>query len=122
MQLTHHFTVPIGADQAFRVLRDIERVAPCMPGATLDAGTGDEFTGTVKVKVGPMQITYRGEARFIDVDEAARTAAIEAKGKEMRGAGTAAAVVRATLQEQGPDSTLVTVKTDLNVTGKPAQF
>ena len=122
MELTHTFTVPVGVEQAFAVLRDIQRVAPCMPGAALDSVSGDEFTGTVKVKVGPMQITYRGEARFVDVDEAAKTAAIEAKGTQIRGAGTASALVRATLQEQGADSTLVTVQTELNVTGKPAQF
>ncbi|HEY7050061.1 MAG TPA: SRPBCC family protein [Jatrophihabitantaceae bacterium] len=121
MQLEHSFTVPVGVEEAWRVLLDIERVAPCMPGASLDSVDGDRFTGTVKVKVGPIGLTYKGKASFVEKDEAARRAVIDAQGKDARGNGTAAAKVAATLQSEG-DSTRVDVVTDLNITGKPAQF
>lgn len=122
MELTHEFEVPVAADRAYEVLTDIGRIAPCMPGATLDAVEGDEFTGSVKVKVGPVQLTYRGTARFAERDAEARTATIEARGQEARGSGTAQATIRATLTEKGPDLTAVTVHTDLAITGRPAQF
>jgi len=121
VQLTHSFRVPAPVDEAWAVLRDIERIAPCMPGATIDAVDGDRFTGGVKVKVGPITVTYRGDAEFVDVDEQRHRAAIEAKGKETRGTGTARATVHAELRAVG-DETEVTLVTDLNVTGKPAQF
>lgn len=121
MQLEHSFTVPVPVDEAWKVLRDVERVAPCMPGATLDSVDGDEFTGSVKVKVGPITVTYRGSARFTDIDDAAHKATIEAQGKETRGSGTARASVTATMV-QGDGETEVTMTTDLAITGKPAQF
>lgn len=121
MQLDHTFTVPVGADEAFRILRDIERIGPCMPGATITSAEGEEFAGKVKVKVGPIQVTYQGTARFVSVDEAARTAVIEANGKEARGPGTARATITASCEERG-DETEVHVRTDLAVTGRPAQF
>jgi carbon monoxide dehydrogenase subunit G len=92
-----------------------------MPGATLLTVDGDEFTGTVKVKVGPIQVTYKGQAKFVEKDDGAHRAVIEASGKEARGAGTAAATVTTQLLSDG-DATKVTVSTDLNVTGRPAQF
>ncbi len=121
MELEHTFTVPVTADEAFTILRDIRRIGPCMPGATIESVDGDTFTGSVKIKVGPIQVAYRGEAAYTEVDEAARTAVIEAKGKETRGAGTANATIRARLEEQG-DATQVHVVTDLAITGRPAQF
>lgn len=121
MELTHSFTVPVGADETFEILRDIERIAPCMPGATVDSVDGEEFTGRVKVKVGPMQITYRGKARYAEVDPDNHRAVIEARGQEMRGSGTANATITATLNEKG-DETDVTVVSKLLVTGRPAQF
>lgn len=121
MELTHHFDVPAGAAAAWDVLTDIERIAGCMPGATIENVEGDTFTGSVKVKVGPMQLTYRGNARFVESDAAARTATIEAAGRETRGAGTAKATVRAQL-EPADIGTHVTLVTDLAVTGRPAQF
>jgi uncharacterized protein len=121
MELEHEFTVPVPAEDAWRVLLDIERVAPCMPGATLEAVDGDEFRGRVKVKVGPIQVTYTGTARFVEKDEAKLRAVIEARGKEVRGAGTAAMTVTAAFHEQN-GSTRVTAATDLAVTGRPAQF
>ena len=121
MQLEHSFTIPAGVDDAWRVLLDIERIAPCMPGATLDSVQGDDFTGSVKVKLGPIALTYKGKASFIEKDEAAHRAVIDAQGRDARGNGTAQAKVTTTLQPDGT-KTEVKVLTDLTITGKPAQF
>jgi carbon monoxide dehydrogenase subunit G len=121
VQLENSFTVPVPIDEAWRVLLDIERIAPCMPGAALDSVTGDDFTGRVKVKLGPINLTYQGKASFVEKDEAAHKAVIDARGKDQRGNGTAAAVVTAKLKPEG-DATRVDVLTDLNITGRPAQF
>jgi carbon monoxide dehydrogenase subunit G len=121
MELSHSFTVPVPLDQAWDVLLDVERVAPCMPGATLDSVDGDDITGKIKVKVGPISMTYAGKAHFTERDRAAGVVVLEAAGKETRGAGTASATVRSELTGTG-NETHVTVLTSLNVTGKPAQF
>jgi carbon monoxide dehydrogenase subunit G len=121
LQLEHSFTVPAGIDDAWKVLLDIERVAPCMPGAALETIDGDDFTGTVKVKLGPIALTYKGKASFVEKDEATHRATINAQGRDARGNGTASAKVTATLTDQGGD-TKVDVVTDLDITGKPAQF
>jgi len=121
MELEHSFTVPVPVDQAWDVLLDVERVAPCMPGATLDTVDGDEIKGRIKVKVGPISITYAGTARFTERDRDAGVVTLEASGKETRGSGTAAATVRSELHGQD-GQTEVTVHTSLNVTGRPAQF
>jgi carbon monoxide dehydrogenase subunit G len=121
MELEHSFTVPVPQSRAWDVLLDAERVAPCMPGATLDSVDGDEIRGRIKVKVGPINMTYAGTARFIERDEELGVVTLEATGKETRGAGTASASVRSVLEDRGPE-THVKVLTTLNVTGKPAQF
>ncbi len=121
MQLENSFTVPVPIDEAWRVLLDIERIAPCMPGAVLDSVEGDAFTGRVKVKLGPIALTYAGKASFVEKDEAAHRAVIDAKGKDQRGNGTAAATITAKLLGEG-STTRVDVLTDLNITGRPAQF
>jgi carbon monoxide dehydrogenase subunit G len=121
VELQHSFSVPVDVDRAWAVLVDIEQVAPCMPGAALDTVDGDEFTGSVKVRLGPIGITYKGKARFVEKDEAAHRAVIDAQGKDARGNGTASATVTATLHPQD-DGTRVEVNTDLAITGKPAQF
>ncbi|SDC21543.1 Carbon monoxide dehydrogenase subunit G [Geodermatophilus telluris] len=121
MQLENSFTVPVPVDEAWRVLLDIERIAPCMPGAALDSVEGDSFTGRVKVKLGPINLTYQGKASFIEKDEAAHKAVIDGRGKDQRGNGTAAALITAQLKDEG-SSTRVDVLTDLNITGRPAQF
>ncbi|MBG0827878.1 SRPBCC family protein [Planomonospora sp. ID67723] len=121
MRFEHEFTVPVPVEQAWAVLLDVERVAPCLPGAVLDTVDGDSFTGRMKVKVGPITVTYRGEARFEDVDKDAHALTVKASGKEARGSGTAGATVTARLHPEGAD-TRVTVGTSFNVTGRPAQF
>src|SRR5262249_47543699 len=121
MELEHSFTVPVPKSRAWDVLLDVERVAPCMPGATLDSVDGDEIRGRIKVKVGPINMTYAGTARFVERDKDAGVVTLEASGKETRGAGTASASVKSVLEDRGQE-THVNVLTTLNVTGKPAQF
>ena len=121
MELEHSFTVPLPEERAWEVLLDVERVAPCMPGATLDSVDGDEIKGRIKVKVGPIAMTYAGTARFTERDPSAHVITLEASGRETRGAGTASATVRSMLEGQDGE-THVIVHTSLNVTGRPAQF
>jgi uncharacterized protein len=121
VQLEHSFTVPMGIDEAWRILLDIERIGPCMPGAVIESVDGDDFTGSVKVKLGPINLTYKGRASFIEKDEANHRAVIDARGRDARGNGTASAKVTADLSESG-STTTVHVATDLDITGKPAQF
>jgi carbon monoxide dehydrogenase subunit G len=123
MELDHSFTVPVPPDQAWDVLLDVQRIAPCMPGATVDTVDGDDVAGRLKVKVGPVSLTYKGTATFKERDSSDRSLLVEASGKELRGAGNASATVRAALQpDNEPDATLVTLHTTLSVTGRPAQF
>ncbi|MGI9016093.1 MAG: SRPBCC family protein [Euzebya sp.] len=121
MELTHTFTVPVPPEQAFVVLQDIQRIGPCMPGATIDSVDGTAFTGTVKVKIGPIKVTYQGEAEYSEVDSDSMTAVINARGKESRGSGTANATITAKLTKVA-DGSEVHVVTDLAITGRPAQF
>ncbi|MFI5659500.1 SRPBCC family protein [Streptomyces sp. NPDC051684] len=120
MQLDHTFTVPAAPDDAWKLFHDLGRVAPCMPGAVLDTLDGDTFTGRVKVKVGAVQMSYHGEGA-VTRDEAARSMRLDLSGSETRGAGTAAATVTAELLAD-PAGTRVRVRTDLDITGRPAQF
>ncbi|GAA3094569.1 SRPBCC family protein [Streptomyces echinatus] len=121
MELQHEFTVPVPVDEAWPALLDIERVAPCLPGATVEEYDGRTVTGSVKVKVGPVTVTYRGTAVFEEQDESAHRMVLVASGRETRGQGTARATVTAELS--GRDGgTAVSVRTDLTVTGRPAQF
>ena len=123
MELDHSFTVPVPPDQAWDVLLDVERIAPCMPGATVDEVDGDVVNGRIKVKVGPVSLTYKGTAKFIERDPEARVAVVEASGKETRGAGTASATVRASMvPDPSGSGTQVSMHTTMNVTGRPAQF
>jgi carbon monoxide dehydrogenase subunit G len=123
MEMDHSFTVPVSPDRAWDVLLDVERIAPCMPGATVDEFDGEVVTGRIKVKVGPVSLTYRGTAKFTERDADAKVIVLDASGKETRGAGTASATVRATLEsESGGAATKATMHTTMNVTGRPAQF
>ncbi len=123
MELDHSFTVPVPPDRAWDVLLDVKGIAPCMPGATVEEFDGEVVTGRIKVKVGPVSLTYRGTAKFIERDPDAQVVVVEASGKETRGAGTASATVRASLEpESSGAATKVTMHTTMNVTGRPAQF
>jgi carbon monoxide dehydrogenase subunit G len=121
VEMQHHFTVPVPVDVAWPALLDPERVAPCMPGATLTRAEGSEFAGSVKVRLGPISLLYKGTGNFTEVDADARRVVIDASGKDSRGNGTASATVTAVLTDQG-GSTEVRVDTDLKVTGRPAQL
>ncbi|HEY0807950.1 MAG TPA: SRPBCC domain-containing protein [Pseudonocardiaceae bacterium] len=121
MRLEHQFSVPAPPEAVWAAVIDPERVAPCMPGATLTEVDGAEFSGGVKVKLGPVSLLYKGSGQFLETDEQARRVVIKAAGKDSRGNGTASATVTVTLTEDN-GGTKGTVVTDLTVTGKPAQF
>ncbi|MCE1179331.1 MAG: SRPBCC family protein [Micrococcales bacterium] len=122
MELTHSFTVPAPIEQAWATFMDLEQVGSCFPGATVTEVDGDSFKGTVKVKLGPIALMYAGSGTFVEKDESAHRAVIEAKGKDKRGNGTAGATASIQLTEEGPGQTRADVRTELHVTGKPAQF
>ncbi|HEX2773724.1 MAG TPA: SRPBCC family protein [Micromonosporaceae bacterium] len=123
MQLAYEFTVPVPPSEAWTVLLDLERVVPCLPGAALTSFDGESFVGTVRVKLGPVNLSYQGKGRFASRDEDAGRVVIEASGREARGGGTAAATATMTLRPGAEEaSTVVTVQADLSVTGRPAQF
>jgi carbon monoxide dehydrogenase subunit G len=123
IELDNSFTVPVPPEQAWDVLLDVERIAPCMPGASVTSVEGDEIAGQVKVKLGPLSLSYKGTAKFTEKDPASHTIAIVATGKETRGAGTASATVHASLKpDDAEGQTTVSIHTSLNVTGRPAQF
>ena len=121
MELNNEFRVAVPAAKTWEVLTDVERVAPCLPGATLLSVDGDEFTGAVKVKVGPITVSYKGDAAFLEKDASAQRVVLKANGKETRGNGNAAAIVTAQLKDEG-DATSVVITTDLTISGKAAQF
>jgi carbon monoxide dehydrogenase subunit G len=121
MDLRHEFTVPATLEETWDAFNDIESVAECFPGATVNSVEGDTFQGSCKVKLGPIALVYNGSGTFVEKDETARRMVIDAKGKDKRGNGTAGAHVTATMTQEGT-STRVEVLTDLNITGKPAQF
>jgi carbon monoxide dehydrogenase subunit G len=122
MELEHRFTVPAGLEETWAHFNDIEGVAGCFPGATVTEADSESFSGTVKVKLGPIALVYNGSGTFLEKDEAAHRLVIDAKGKDKRGNGTAGAVVTAVMSEAGLGSTEVAVTTDLSITGKAAQF
>jgi hypothetical protein len=122
MKIDNEFTVNVPVDEAWQVLTDLERIAPCMPGAQLTGRDGDAFLGKVKVKVGPVISEFAGTASFIEKDDATHHAVIDAKGRDSRGAGNASAIITAQLRADGDDRTVVSVETDLKISGKLAQF
>ncbi|KQU64619.1 SRPBCC family protein [Phycicoccus sp. Root101] len=122
MELSHTFTVPASVDETWSTFMDLQEVGSCFPGATVTEVTDAGFSGTVKVKLGPIALVYSGSGSFIERDDAAHRAVIEAKGKDKRGNGTAGATVTIQLTDAGDGNTRADVQTDLNVTGKPAQF
>lgn len=121
MELTNDFEVAVPVEQAWAVLTDVERIAPCLPGAQLQEVEGDEYRGIVKVKVGPITAQYKGAASFVEKDDVNHVAKLKADGRDTRGNGNANALITATLVPAG-DGTKVSVVTDLQITGKVAQF
>ena len=122
MQLENSFTIDAPIEKAWKALNTPETVAPCFPGATLTEYEGDSFTGTVKVKLGPISLTYKGKGVYKERDDAAHRVVIDATGRDSRGNGTAEATVIGTMVAEGPDKTSVTMITDMKITGRPAQF
>ena len=121
MDLTHRFSVPAQIDEAWNAFNNLEGLAPCFPGATITSIEGDEFTGSVKIKLGPVALLYNGSGRYVERNDADHRVVIEARGKDKRGNGTATAIVTASFAESG-EQTDIEVLTDLAITGKPAQF
>lgn len=122
MDLENSFEVAADRATAWRVLNDVERIAPCLPGAQLEEIDGEEYKGNVKVKVGPVTAQYKGKATFIEQNEAEGKVVIKGAGRDSRGAGNANALITATLHEIDANNTRVDVHTDLSITGKAAQF
>ncbi len=122
MELTHSFSVPVDVPTAWAAFEDISSVAECFPGAVVTSVEGDVFQGTCQVKLGPVALQYSGSGTFVERDEAGRRLVLDAKGRDKRGNGTAGAHVTATFEEESPSSTRVQVVTELQITGKPAQF
>ncbi|WP_109530487.1 SRPBCC family protein [Nocardia aurea] len=121
MKLDNTFTIPVPAAQAFPVLLDLERLAPCVPGATITSKEGDDYHGKIKVKLGPVGLSYSGVIKVVFQDEDGGIAVLEGRGRETRGNGTAKATITCRLVETD-GITEVFVDTDLAITGKPAQF
>jgi carbon monoxide dehydrogenase subunit G len=121
VELANNFLVNLPVDQAWAVLTDLERIAPCLPGAALTGTEGEQFHGGVKIKVGPVTAQYKGVAWFLERDDQAHRAVIRAEGKDVGGQGNAAATVTATLTSRG-EGTAVSVVTDLALSGRVAQF
>ena len=121
MEINDSFRVSTPIDATWKVMLDIEGIAPCMPGAQLQEVEGDEYRGIVKVKVGPITAQYKGTARLAEVDETNRRIVIDATGRDTRGQGNAKATIVVTMSPEG-GGTKVEVATDLSITGKVAQF
>jgi carbon monoxide dehydrogenase subunit G len=122
MDLNHNFTVEVPVEDAWRILTNVERIAPCLPGAQLQEIEGDVYRGAVKVKVGPIQAQFKGQASFVEFDEVAHKVVLKGEGRDIGGKGNASALITAELTALSATSTSVTVNTDLSVTGKVAQF
>jgi len=122
MELVNDFTVNVPIDEAWTTLTDVERIAPCLPGAQLQEVEGDVYRGVVKVKVGPILAQFKGQATFIEKDETNHKAVLKAEGRDTTGKGNASALITARLEPEGDTLTKVTVATDLTITGKVAQF
>ena len=122
MDLNHQFTVNVPIDEAWVILTDLERIAPCLPGAQLTEIEGDTYRGQVKIKVGPILAQFKGQASFLSRDDVAHKASLKGEGRDTTGKGNASAVITAELTSVSPTSTTCTVHTDLTISGKVAQF
>ena len=122
MKINNEFTVGAPIQQAWETMLNLERIAPCLPGAAIQEEKGDgEYDGTMKVKIGPITANYKGTVKFEEVDEENHRAVLQATGRDARGQGTASATITSTLQEEG-EGTKVSVETDMKLTGRAAQF
>src|ERR687894_911077 len=122
MKINNEFTVSAPIEQAWETMLNLERIAPCLPGAAIQEEKGDgEYDGTMKVKIGPITANYKGTVKFEETDEANHRAVLQATGRDARGQGTASATITSTLQPEG-DKTKVSVETDMKLTGRAAQF
>jgi carbon monoxide dehydrogenase subunit G len=122
MDLNHQFTVNVPIDEAWVILTDLERIAPCLPGAQLTEVEGDTYRGQVKIKVGPILAQFKGQASFVSRDDVAHKATLKGEGRDTTGKGNASALITAELTSVSPTSTTCTVHTDLTISGKVAQF
>jgi carbon monoxide dehydrogenase subunit G len=122
MDLNHEFIVNVPVNDAWIILTDLERIAPCLPGAQLTEVEGDTYRGQVKVKVGPIVAQFKGQASFVSRDDLAHTASLKGEGRDTTGKGTASAIITAQLTSVTPTSTKCTVVTNLTISGKVAQF
>ena len=123
MKLNNEFTVDVPVEDVWNVLLDLERITPCLPGASLTEETGErEYDGAMKVKLGPVTQQYKGTVKMQEADESAHRAVLRADGKDARGQGTASATIVSTLHDEGNGSTRVSVETDMQITGRAAQF
>ena len=122
MELNHQFTVDVPVDDAWKILTNVELIAPCLPGAQLQEVEGDTYRGIVKVKVGPIQAQFKGQASFVERNDVAHKAVLKGEGRDIGGKGNASALITAQLTSLTATSTQVEVNTDLAVTGKVAQF
>jgi carbon monoxide dehydrogenase subunit G len=122
MDLNHEFIVAVPVADAWRILTDLERIAPCLPGAQLQEVEGDIYRGVVKIKVGPIQAQFKGQASFLEQDHVAHKAVLKGEGRDTGGKGNASALITAEMNAVDANSTAVKVTTDLSITGKVAQF
>jgi carbon monoxide dehydrogenase subunit G len=122
VDLNHEFIVNVPVNDAWLILTDLERIAPCLPGAQLTEVEGDIYRGQVKIKVGPIVAQFKGQASFVTRDDAAHTASLKGEGRDTTGKGTASAIITAQLTSVTPTSTKCTVVTNLTISGKVAQF
>ena len=122
MDLNHEFIVNVPVNDAWMILTDLERIAPCLPGAQLTEVEGETYRGQVKIKVGPIVAQFKGQASFVSRDDLAHTASLKGEGRDTTGKGTASAIITAQLTEVTPTSTKCTVVTNLTISGKVAQF
>jgi carbon monoxide dehydrogenase subunit G len=120
--LNHTFSVPVPIAEAWNVLTNVERIAPCLPGAQLQEVEGETYRGAVKVKVGPIQAQFKGQASFVEKDDVNYKVVLKGEGRDTGGKGNASAVITAQLTAIDATSTQVNVNTDLSITGKVAQF
>ena len=122
MDLNHEFTVNVPVAEAWAILTDLERIAPCLPGAQLTEVEGDTYRGQVKIKVGPILAQFKGQASFVSRDDMAHKATLKGEGRDTTGKGNASAMITVELTSVTPTSTKCTVHTDLSISGKVAQF